>query len=97
MDGKENILPNNSAIFGCVSVAAETCLPSRCLATDVSSGSTIPAFRRHVTILWNGTLNYINFQLLLSLITQAEASEEKTASSLHKVLAESCSNILNVT
>jgi hypothetical protein len=26
-------------------------LPSRCLAIDVCSGSTIPAFRRHVTIL----------------------------------------------
>jgi hypothetical protein len=28
----------------------ETCLPSRCLAMDFSSGSTIPAFRRRVTI-----------------------------------------------
>jgi hypothetical protein len=30
-------------------VYAETCLPRRCLATAVSSGSTIPAFKRHVT------------------------------------------------
>jgi hypothetical protein len=34
-----------------VSVAAETCLPSRCLAMDVSSGSPIPAFRDYATIL----------------------------------------------
>jgi hypothetical protein len=30
---------------------AGTCLPSRCLAMNVYSGSTIPAFRRHVTVL----------------------------------------------
>jgi hypothetical protein len=28
-----------------------TCLPGRCLAMDVYSGSTISAFRRHVTLL----------------------------------------------
>jgi hypothetical protein len=33
-----------------VFVAAGTCLPSRCLAMNVYSGSAIPAFRRHVTI-----------------------------------------------
>jgi hypothetical protein len=47
----ENIVPNNSSIVACVSVAAETFSPIRCLAMDVSSGSTIPAFRRHVTVL----------------------------------------------
>jgi hypothetical protein len=31
-------------------VTAGTSVPSRCLAMDVSSGSTIPNFRRHVTI-----------------------------------------------
>jgi hypothetical protein len=35
-------------LYCCVSVAAKTCLPSRCLATDVSC-STIPAFSHHVT------------------------------------------------
>jgi hypothetical protein len=30
--------------------AARTCLPSRWLVMNVSSDSTIPAFRRHVTI-----------------------------------------------
>jgi hypothetical protein len=29
------------------------CLPSSCQALDVSSGSTIPAFRRRVTTLMN--------------------------------------------
>jgi hypothetical protein len=33
-----------------VFVAAGMCLPSHCLALDVYSGSTIPAFRCHVTI-----------------------------------------------
>jgi hypothetical protein len=41
---------NNSSIVACIFVAAGTCLPSRCLAMNVYSGSTIPAFRRHVTI-----------------------------------------------
>jgi hypothetical protein len=31
-------------------VSAGTCLPSRCLTVDVSSGSTITTFERHVTI-----------------------------------------------
>jgi hypothetical protein len=44
-----NILSNNISIVAYVFVGAGTCLPSRCLAVDVS-GSTIPAFRRHVTI-----------------------------------------------
>jgi hypothetical protein len=32
-------------------IASGTYLPSCCLGTAVSSGSTIPAFRRHVTLL----------------------------------------------
>jgi hypothetical protein len=44
------IIPNNSSIVASVSVAAETCLPSCCLAIDVSSVSTIPNFRHHVTM-----------------------------------------------
>jgi hypothetical protein len=50
MDQIESIVLNNFSIVPCISVAAETCLPSRYLAMDVSSGYTIPAFRRHVTI-----------------------------------------------
>jgi hypothetical protein len=30
----ENTAPDNSSTVECVSVAAKTCLPSRCLATD---------------------------------------------------------------
>jgi hypothetical protein len=44
---KKSPLPTILPLLG---VVAETCLPSRCLAIYVSSGSTIPAFRRHVTI-----------------------------------------------
>jgi hypothetical protein len=42
---------NNSTTVASLSVAAEMCLESHCLATAVSSGSAIPAFGRHVTIL----------------------------------------------
>jgi hypothetical protein len=41
-------LETGSPIDACVFVAAGMCLPSRCLAMDVCSGSTIPAFRPHV-------------------------------------------------
>jgi hypothetical protein len=41
---------NHPPILICVFVAEETCLPSRCLAVSVYSGSILPAFRRHVTI-----------------------------------------------
>jgi hypothetical protein len=47
----ENIVPQQFISVAWVSVAAETRLPSRCLAMNFSSGSTIPGFRRHVTIL----------------------------------------------
>jgi hypothetical protein len=50
MDKTENVVPNNSSIVACIFVAMEICLPCRFLAVDVSSGSTVPAFRRHVTI-----------------------------------------------
>lgn len=36
---------NRSYIVACVFITAERCLPSRCLANVVSSGSTIPAIR----------------------------------------------------
>jgi hypothetical protein len=38
------------SFFACVFVAMGTCLLDRCLATAVSVGSTVPAFRRHVTL-----------------------------------------------
>jgi hypothetical protein len=41
------------AIVACVFVAAGMCLPSRCLAMNVYSDFTIPAFGRHVTIFIN--------------------------------------------
>jgi hypothetical protein len=43
-------LPSDVHI-SCLFVAAGTCLASRRLAMDLRSGSTIPAFRRRVTIL----------------------------------------------
>jgi hypothetical protein len=43
------------SIVTCVFVEAGMCLPSRCLAMNVYSDFTIPAFRRHVTVL---LLNY---------------------------------------
>jgi hypothetical protein len=42
--------PSNFFFF-CVFVTPRTCLARRCLATTVSSYSSIPAFRRHVTLL----------------------------------------------
>jgi hypothetical protein len=40
-----------ASIVACIFVAAGTCLTSCCLTINVYSGSTIPAFRRRVTIL----------------------------------------------
>jgi hypothetical protein len=40
----------NCLTVACVFAVAGTCLTSRRLAVDVSSGSTIPTFRRHSTI-----------------------------------------------
>jgi hypothetical protein len=48
-----NLLPGNdsfAAIRCNIIVAAETWLASRCSPMDVRSGSTIPAFSRHVTL-----------------------------------------------
>jgi hypothetical protein len=47
---QKTAFPNNPSIVACVFVAAGTCLPRHCLAIDVHSGSTIPAFRRHARI-----------------------------------------------
>jgi hypothetical protein len=43
--------PNNTSVVACLLVAAGTCLQRRCLAMNMYSGSTLLAFRRHVTIL----------------------------------------------
>jgi hypothetical protein len=46
------LLRNNGSklIIACVFVVVAMCLPSRCLAINVYSGFTIPAFGRHVTV-----------------------------------------------
>jgi hypothetical protein len=46
-------LHNNGSysIVACAFVAAGMCLPSRCLAMNVCSDFTIPALRRHVTLV----------------------------------------------
>jgi hypothetical protein len=52
---RTNILSSqtfNYSIVACAFVAAETCLLSRCLAIDVSSGATIRAFGRHITLFY---------------------------------------------
>jgi hypothetical protein len=46
----ENIVTNISSGVACISVAAEICLPSRCLAMDTFSGFTVPAFTRYVAV-----------------------------------------------
>jgi hypothetical protein len=51
-DPTENTVYNYSSIVACIYVVAGTCVPNRCLAIDVSSGSTIPNFRHHVTIFF---------------------------------------------
>jgi hypothetical protein len=56
-DPTENTASNRSSIFVYLLrrsrdlVAVEMCLETRCLATAVTSGSAIPNFSRHVTIL----------------------------------------------
>jgi hypothetical protein len=52
---------DSSSIIACVFVAAGMCLPSRCLVMDVCSGSTIPAFRRHVTVWFFTAYQVISF------------------------------------
>jgi hypothetical protein len=47
----ENTASIGSFVVACTFVTAESCLLSHCLATAVSSGSTVPAFSRRVTVL----------------------------------------------
>jgi hypothetical protein len=54
-DTTENTVPIlivQQYLDSCLSVAAGTCLPSRFLKINVYHGSTIPTFRRHVTIIY---------------------------------------------
>jgi hypothetical protein len=48
---------SNKWSFQCLFVVSETCLPNRCLTMDFRSGSTIPAFRHHVTLCWISVIN----------------------------------------
>jgi hypothetical protein len=54
--------PNNTSIVACLFVATGTCLPNRCLAMNVYSEFTIPAFRRHVTIFSAYLVNKLRFR-----------------------------------
>jgi hypothetical protein len=65
---RKHPVSNSNSIAACVFVAAGKCLPSRCLAINVSSGSTIPAFRRHVTIF----LKEIKTEILTQLVLNVE-------------------------
>jgi hypothetical protein len=49
-DRVENTAFNSSSIVACVFVAVGKCLWSHCLATTISSGSTLLPFKRKVTI-----------------------------------------------
>jgi hypothetical protein len=50
--GSPNKKHRLSTVAPLLGVVAETCFSSSCLAMDISSDSTIPAFRRHVTIFY---------------------------------------------
>jgi hypothetical protein len=50
-EGRKENTASNSSVVAYVTVAPGTYLLSRYLIAPVSSGSTIPAFRRHVTLL----------------------------------------------
>jgi hypothetical protein len=54
-----------SSVVACIFISAGTGLPSRCLAMNFYSGSAIPAFRRHVTII---SQNYFKFWIVLTLL-----------------------------
>jgi hypothetical protein len=47
----------SSSTVACVFISVGTCLPSRCLAVNVCSGSATPAFRRHVTVSYRNVSN----------------------------------------
>lgn len=47
----ESVVSNSSSIVACIFIVVGTCLPNRCLVMVISSGSSISAFRPHVTVL----------------------------------------------
>jgi uncharacterized Fe-S cluster protein YjdI len=62
-DPIENNASNNFFVVAWLFVTAEKCLPCRCLAMDVFSGSALPAFIRHVTIhiyVYNLHMRYLH-------------------------------------
>jgi hypothetical protein len=68
-------LETGSSTVACVFVAAGICLPSHCLAMYVCSGSTVPAFRRHVTLhLKHKFLRYVTSCITLLLHTAIEST-----------------------
>jgi hypothetical protein len=56
-----NNISNNSSVVECVSIPMGMCLPSHYVAVAVSFGSTIPTFRRNVTIYFRN-VKVCNFQ-----------------------------------
>jgi hypothetical protein len=79
-------------IIACISAAVGTCLPSRCLSVDVCSGSTIPPFRRNVTILtWSASMNLkFSFQPSLMFNYISKEDEMDGACSTHGAERNSC-------
>jgi hypothetical protein len=49
------------SVVACVFISTVTCLPCRCLAMNVYSGSVIPVFRRRVTLLYHSTLHNMGY------------------------------------
>jgi hypothetical protein len=96
-DRTENTVFNINSIVACEFVVRGTCLPSRCLAMHVSSGSTIPSFRRHDTV-WKFTSSLFYYRLYILkddrvLQSQRQISNKfsfyKSANSFSKQLANS--------
>jgi hypothetical protein len=68
MDRIENTASNNFSFVAWLFVIAETCLPCRCLAVDVFSGSAIQDFIHYVAMLSPSPHNaLLSFSPLLSI------------------------------
>jgi hypothetical protein len=62
---------SSNGLFSVYSLQRQRVLASRCLVMDFCSGSTIPAFRHHVTLLlYLGIKRYININFCVSYIYQ---------------------------
>jgi hypothetical protein len=64
-DPQKTLFPSLSQKYlnCCLFVAAGTCLPRRCLAMNVYSDFTIPAFGRHITVLLLSSLANVGMVL----------------------------------